>query len=151
MKYLITLLLLSIVSFASNLPNSSVVKIFSTIAYENYKEPWESPTISNYTGSGVLIKDNQILTSAHIVGGAKFIEVQKENDSKKYEATAKYISNQADLAILELKDKNFFDNTTALEITEDVKIKDSVTAIGYPIGGNTISTTNGIVSTQIFQ
>ena len=146
MKKLLLILTLSILSFASNLPTNSVVKISATVTSPNYLEPWANPTIFGYIGSGVIIKDNQILTSAHVVNGAKFIEVQKENDSKKYEATIKYISNQADLAILELKDKNFFDNTTALEITEDVKIKDSVTAIGYPIGGNTISTTNGIVS-----
>ncbi len=146
MKHIITLLLLSIITYASNLPNNSVVKIFSTIAFENYKEPWENPQIQNFTGSGVIIKDNQILTSAHVVGSSKFVEVQKENDSKKYEANVKYISNQVDLAILEIKDKSFFENTIPLEITEDVKIKDSVTAIGYPVGGNTISTTNGIVS-----
>jgi S1-C subfamily serine protease len=138
--------MLSILSFASNLSTNSVVKISATITSPNYLEPWENATFSNYIGSGVIIKDNQILTSAHIVSGGKFIEVQKENDSKKYEATVKYISNQADLAIIEISDKSFFTNTKPLEITEDVKIKDSVTAIGYPIGGNAISTTNGIVS-----
>ncbi len=146
MKKLLLILTLSILSFASNLPTNSVVKISATVSTPNYLEPWANPRTFDYIGSGVIIKDNQILTSAHVVSGAKFVEVQKENDSKKYEATVKYISNQADLAILELKDKNFFNNTIALEITEDVKIKDSVTAIGYPIGGNTISTTNGIVS-----
>ena len=146
MKKLLLILTISILSFASTLPTQSVVKVFVTVSSPNYLEPWANPTIFGYTGSGVIIKDNQILTSAHVVNNVKFIEVQKDNDSKKYEATVKYISNQADLAILELKDKNFFDNTTALEITEDVKIKDNVTAIGYPIGGNTISTTNGIVS-----
>lgn len=146
MKKLLLILSLSILSFATNLPTNSVVKIFATVSSPNYLEPWENSTIIDFIGSGVIIKDNQVLTSAHVVNGAKFVEVQKENESKKYEARVKYISNQADLAILEIKDKNFFENTTALEITEDVKIKDSVTAIGYPIGGNTISTTNGIVS-----
>ena len=146
MKKLLLILTLSILSFATNLPTNSVVKIFATVSSPNYLEPWENSTIIDFIGSGVIIKDNQILTSAHVVNNAKFVEVQKENESKKYEARVKYISNQADLAILEIKDKNFFENTTALEITEDVKIKDSVTAIGYPIGGNTISTTNGIVS-----
>lgn len=146
MKKLLLILLFSILSFATTLPNNSVVKIFTTTTSPNYLEPWENPTFSNYIGSGVIIKDNQILTSAHVVSGGKFIEVQKENDSKKYEATIKYISNQADLAIVEISDKSFFTNTKALEITEDVKIKDTVTAIGYPIGGNTVSTTNGIVS-----
>lgn len=146
MKKLLLILTLSILSFASTLPNNSVVKIFTTSSYPNYLEPWENPTFNTYTGSGVIIKDNQILTSAHVVSRAKFVEVQKENDSKKYEASVKYISNQTDLAIVEINDKSFFTNTKALEITENVKIKDNVTAIGYPIGGNTISTTNGIVS-----
>ena len=146
MKKLLLILTLSILSFATILPTNSVVKIFATVSSPNYLEPWENSTISDFIGSGVIIKDNQILTSAHVVNNAKFVEVQKENESKKYEARVKYISNQADLAILEIKDKNFFENITALEITVDVKIRDSVTAIGYPIGGNTISTTNGIVS-----
>lgn len=146
MKKLLLILTLSILSFASTVPNNSVVKIFTTATSPNYLEPWENPSFSNTTGSGVIIKNNQILTSAHVVSGGKFIEVQKENDSKKYEATIKYISNQSDLALIEIEDKSFFSNTKALEITEDVKIKDSVTAIGYPIGGNTISTTTGIVS-----
>ena len=146
MKKILLILTLSIFSFASNLPINSVVKIFSTVSDQNYLEPWENPKIYNLTGSGAIIKDNRILTSAHVVSGANFVEVQKENDSKKYDATVKYISNDVDLAILEVNDKSFFANTKALEITEDVKIKDSVTAIGYPIGGNTISTTTGIVS-----
>ena len=146
MKKILLILALRIFSFASTVPNNSVVKIFTTATSPNYLEPWENQSFSNATGSGVIIKDNQILTSAHVVSGGKFIEVQKENDSKKYEATIKYISNQADLALIEIEDKSFFSNTKALEITEDVKIKDSVTAIGYPIGGNTISTTTGIVS-----
>ena len=126
MKKLLLILTLSILSFASTLPNNSVVKIFTTSSYPNYLEPWENSTFSNATGSGVIIKDNQILTSAHVVSRAKFVEVQKENDSKKYEASVKYISNQTDLAIVEINDKSFFTNTKALEITEDVKIKDSV-------------------------
>jgi S1-C subfamily serine protease len=146
LKKLLLILLFSILSFASTLANNSVVKIFTTTTSPNYLEPWENPIFANYTGSGVIIKDNQILTSAHVVNRAKFIEVQKENDSKKYEGTVKYISNQVDLAIVEISDKSFFTNTKALEITEDVKIKDNVTAIGYPIGGNSVSTTNGIVS-----
>ena len=110
MKKLLLILLFSILSFASTLVNNSVVKIFTTTTSPNYLEPWENPSFSNTTGSGVIIKNNQILTSAHVVSGGKFIEVQKENDSKKYEATIKYISNQSDLALIEIEDKSFFSN-----------------------------------------
>ena len=101
LKKLLLILTLSILSFASTVPNNSVVKIFTTATSPNYLEPWENPSFSNATGSGVIIKDNQILTSAHIVSGGKFIEVQKENDSKKYESTIKGTSkNRVKLQII---------------------------------------------------
>ncbi|MFX4236655.1 serine protease, partial [Aliarcobacter butzleri] len=78
-----------------------------------------------------------------VVGYGKFIEIQKENDNKKYIAKIKYISNQVDLAILEVIDKEFFKNTKALKLSTNVKYRDNVTVIGYPIGGDSISTTNG--------
>ena len=84
MKKLILLLTLSILTFASTLPATSVVKIFTASSSSNYNLPWQTPQISNYIGSGAIIEGNRILTSAHVVSGAKFIEVQKENDSKKY-------------------------------------------------------------------
>ena len=147
MKKLILFLSLSLMAFATNVsPKDSVVKIFTTVSNPNYKDPWESPSIFKYTGTGAIIKDNQILTAAHVISNGKFIEVQKENDSKKYQATIKYISNQVDLAILEINDKDFFNDTSPLEITEDVKVKDSITALGYPIGGNTLSSTQGVIS-----
>jgi len=102
--------------------------------------------ISRYTGSGSIIKDNMILTSAHVVSGARFLEVQKENDPKKYIANVKYISHQADLAIVEVEDKTFFKGIKALKLNSNVKPRDEVTVLGYPIGGQTISTTTGVVS-----
>ena len=101
MKKLLLILTLSILSFATNLPTNSVVKIFATVSSPNYLEPWENSTIIDFIGSGVIIKDNQILTSAHVVNNAKFVEVQKENDSKKYEATIKGTSkNRVKLQII---------------------------------------------------
>lgn len=146
MKKLILILTLSILSFASTIPATSVVKIFTASSSSNYNLPWQTAEISNYIGSGAIIEGNRILTSAHVVSGAKFIEVQKENDSKKYIASLKYISDQADLAIIEVDDKTFFDKTKALKLNENIKTRDEITVLGYPLGGQTISTTTGIVS-----
>lgn len=144
MKKIIVLAMFSIFSYASNIPSYCVVKIFTSSYEPNYKNPWQGSKRENFTGSGIVIKDNQILTSAHVVGYAKFIEVQKENDSKKYIATLKYVSNQVDLAILEVLDKEFFKDTKALKFSEDIKYKDSVTVIAYPIGGF-FGTKNGVL------
>ena len=145
-KILFTILFLSSSIFANSSPMESVVKIFSSISLSNYQYPYQTSKIIKYIGSGAIISDNRILTSAHVVSGARFIEIQKENDPKKYIATVKYISHQSDLAILELRDKKFFSNTKALSFNKTIRTKDSVTVLGYPLGGDNISTTTGVVS-----
>ncbi|MDQ1264236.1 MAG: hypothetical protein QG559_1237 [Campylobacterota bacterium] len=95
---------------ASDLPLNSVVKIHTAAAFGSYVNPWQTSRIQGSTGSGAILDNNLILTSAHVVNAAKFIEVTKENDPKKYVATLKHISNQADLALLEVEDKSFFNN-----------------------------------------
>ena len=140
------ILFLNTMLYSSELPTKSVVKIFASVAIPNYKYPWQTNKISNFTGSGAIINNNKILTSAHVVSGAKFIEVKKENDPKKYKANIKYISHQADLALIEIEDKSFFANTKALNINPIVKHRDEVTVLGYPLGGNAISTTSGVIS-----
>ncbi len=147
MKKILTLvLLLSTCAYAKTPPSNSVVKVFTAASIPSYQYPYQTSQISKYTGSGAIIGDNRILTSAHVVSGARFIEIKKENDPKRYIAFIKYISHQSDLAILELKDKNFFVGTNALKLNDNIKIRDKVTVLGYPVGGNTISTTTGIVS-----
>lgn len=141
----ITLLLLNIL-VANELPNDSVVKLYSATSSSDYKYPWQTPKIFNFTGSGAIIEGNRILTSAHVVNNTRFLEVQKENDPKKYLASVKFISHQADLAIVEVQDKNFFKDTKPLKLKTDVKPRDEIVVLGYPVGGNTISTTTGVIS-----
>lgn len=146
-KIFLPILILSITIFADTITTqNSVVKVFASVSLPDYKYPYQTSKISKFTGSGAIISNNRILTSAHVVSGARFIEIQKENDPKKYVATVKYISHQADLAILELRDKSFFISTNPLKLSEDIKTRDEVTVLGYPLGGNTISTTTGVVS-----
>ncbi|RXJ78733.1 hypothetical protein CRV03_01510 [Arcobacter sp. F155] len=146
MKKLLLILTLSIFCFAQNLPINSVVKVFVSASIPNYKYPWQTSQRIQVSGSGVIIKDNYIITNAHVVSNAKFIQVSQDKSSKKYIANIKYISNQADLAILEVKDKSLFKNTKPLNFTEDIKTGDNITVLGYPIGGYDLSTTKGIVS-----
>jgi len=146
-KIIITLLvLLTTISADTGSTQNSVVKVFASISSPDYKYPYQTSKISKFTGSGAIISNNRILTSAHVVSGARFIEIQKEDDPEKYLATVKYISHQADLAILEVNDKVFFKDTNPLKLSEDIKTRDEVTVLGYPLGGNTISTTTGVVS-----
>lgn len=148
-KILILLTIITVFSntlSASKIVTNSVVKVFSTLSIPNYKEPWQKNKLSKYVGSGAIISDNRILTSAHVVSDAKFIEIKKETSEEKFIAKIKYISHQADLAILEVLDKDFFIDTKPLKLNEDIEIRDEVTVLGYPLGGNNISSTSGIIS-----
>jgi len=146
MKALLTLLLTATIALATTIPTTSIVKVFTTASTPDYKYPWQTAKIVKYTGSGAIIQNNHILTAAHVVAGAKQLEVKKENDPKKYIAHIKYISHQADLALLEVEDKNFFVGTDQLSLSTDVNVRDEVTVIGYPIGGKTVSSTTGVIS-----
>ena len=93
-----------------------------------------------------MIDGNLILTAAHVVSNGTFIQVKKSNDAKKYTAKVKWIAHEADLALLEVKDNTFFDKTTAQTFGGLPYRQDGVVVYGYPMGGDKISTTQGIVS-----
>ena len=143
-KILIAILLAS--SMYANKINNSVVKIFTTSSKVNYKVPWQLKNSKHYTGSGVLIKDNYILTSAHVVSDATYIEIKKQNTIQKYEAKIKWIAHDIDLALLVVNDKSFYKDMKPLKIVKLPYRQDDVTVVGYPKGGKNISTTKGIIS-----
>jgi S1-C subfamily serine protease len=136
---------LTLLSASESFPDS-VVKLEVTAAQPNYARPWESRNVVKYGGSGVLIEGNRILTAAHVVSNARFIELQKENDPRRYAATVRFISHQADLALLQVRDEAFFKGMQALPITEQVALRDPVTVLGYPLGGRHLSITTGVLS-----
>ena len=150
----IFLLFIPIILFGSSFHNpqkvqsisSSVVKIFTVSVKPNYYQPWQMRTQKFSTGSGVIINNNLILTAAHVVSNGVYLEVKKSSDPKKFIAHVKWISHDADLALLEIEDKSFFKDTKPLEIGTMPRRQDGVAVYGYPQGGNEISITQGIIS-----
>lgn len=132
--------------FSQDLPINSIVKVYASVATPDYKQPWQAPSRYQYSGSGVLIENDYIITNAHVITDSKFTQVSKGNDSKRYTVSIEFISHQADLALLKVHDKSFYNDTTPLKFSEDVKTGDSVTVLGYPFGGNNLSTTKGVIS-----
>lgn len=126
--------------------SSSVVKIFTVSLKPNYYQPWQMRTQQFSTGSGVVINGNYILTAAHVVSNGVYLEVKKSTNPKKFISHVKWISHDADLALLEVEDKTFFDDTKALNFGKMPHRQDGVAVYGYPQGGNEISITQGIIS-----
>lgn len=125
----------------------SIVKIYTTMQNENYSMPWQSYPPQSVSGTGFIIKGKRILSNAHVVSNARFIEIKKNNDSRRYSAHVKFAGHDCDLAVLEVDDSSFFDDTKPVKFaTKLPKLSDTVTVIGYPMGGSRVSLTKGVVS-----
>jgi S1-C subfamily serine protease len=124
----------------------SVVKIISTEQGYNYRQPWQKLAISSGSGSGFILEGNVIMTNAHVVEDSKYLQVQKFGDPELYTAEVKIIGHDCDLALITVKSQEFFADTKPLEIGKLPHIMDQVVVLGYPIGGEELNITQGIVS-----
>ena len=123
----------------------AIVKIYTTAKIPNYQEPWNSSMRSS-TGSGAIIEDGYILTNAHVVADQAFLEVQRYGQRKRYIAKVYAVSHQADLALLKVEDKDFFEGVKPLTFGTLPHVEQKIVVYGYPMGGNTLSATIGVVS-----
>ena len=127
--------------------DSSVVKVFATVRYPAPFSPWTKQAPQDISGSGVVIEGDRILTNAHVVLYASDIEVQATEAGDKIPATVEAVAPGIDLALLKLDDPSFFKKHPPIARANVLPhIKDSVLVYGFPIGGNTLSITKGIVS-----
>jgi len=130
----------------------SLVRITVTSQDANYKVPWVPGNIGGGVGAGFVIDGQRILTNAHVISNARFISVEKDNDPHKYVAHVQFVGHDCDLAVLKIEEADsFFKGTVALQFGGIPEIESTVTVYGYPIGGERMSVTNGIVSRIDFQ
>ena len=102
--------------------------------------------MASATGSGAIIGGKRILTNAHVVANHTFIEVERYGQRKRYIDKVKFISHQADLALLEVEDEAFFDGVVPLTFGGLPQIEQKVVVYGYPMAGSILSATMGVVS-----
>ena len=134
-----------IVGLSANTIENAIVKIVTVSKSADYRSPW-NVSIHQSSGSGSIIKGHRILTNAHVVANATFIEVIRHGETKHYKASVEYVSHQADLALLKVEDSHFFDAANALEFGSLPALQDRVNVYGFPMGGNSLSVSSGVVS-----
>ncbi|MCW8195686.1 serine protease [Proteobacteria bacterium 005FR1] len=125
---------------------NAVIKIHTTAAAPDYFTPWRLLNAQQSSGSGAVIANNRILTNAHVVADARYIQAQKHGDPRKYLAKVVFVSHEADLAILEVENEEFFKGLQPLSIGDLPEPMREVSVYGYPGGGNSLSITKGILS-----
>ena len=143
---IVTFLALNTTSRADETSNS-VVKIHVTQRGPDYSRPWTKSAPTSSVGSGSIIEGNRILTNAHVVRFATQILVQANQSSDRYRAKLLAIAPSLDLALLEVQDEAFAEGRKPLEFDAAIPhVKDTLNVYGYPMGGEQLSITEGIVS-----
>jgi S1-C subfamily serine protease len=124
----------------------SVVKIVNQYNRFNWYAPWDSGSTGKGTGSGFVISKNRIMTNAHVVSDSAILLVYFFNDPKPYSARVVAIGHDCDLAILEVEDTARISQIPPLDFSGLPALRSRVITYGYPVGGQLISSTIGVVS-----
>jgi S1-C subfamily serine protease len=138
--------LLSRQELAVSMEYPQVVKIFATTQEPDFDSPWQTRTPSSSTGSGVIIGPHRVLTGAHVVANATFLQVQKISDPDKLVARLAAVCHDCDLALLTVDGVDLTEGVDPAEIGDLPDLRDKVSVVGFPVGGEEISITEGVVS-----
>ena len=124
----------------------AIVRVENTAQKPDYSTPWNAGSIRRGSGTGFLIAPNRFLTNAHVVSNSRLVYLKKRNDPKPYKARIVHIAHDCDLALLELEDGSAFADVPPMYLGDIPKLDTTVRAVGYPIGGERMSITRGVVS-----
>jgi S1-C subfamily serine protease len=125
---------------------SSVVRIYATTQDPDYDSPWQAQVPQSSTGSGVVVGPGRVLTGAHVIADATFVQVQKISDPDKSIGRVIGVCHDCDLALLGVDDPHFMDGIEPPKLGELPDLRDRVAVVGFPVGGEEISITEGVVS-----
>jgi S1-C subfamily serine protease len=127
----------------------SVVKVMTVSDAPDYDQPWQTEGPDSAVGSGVIVmttRGPRVLTNAHVVENQVFIEVRRYGKSHKFVAEVEGVGHVCDLALLKVEDPEFAGPAPPLPISELPVLGDRVSVLGFPVGGDRLSITEGIVS-----
>ncbi|GMI98180.1 degradation of periplasmic proteins 9, DegP protease 9 [Hibiscus trionum] len=124
----------------------AVVKVFCVHTEPNYSLPWQRKRQYSSSSSGFIIGGRRVLTNAHSVEHYTQVKLKKRGSDTKYLATVLAIGTECDIAMLTVSDEEFWEGVSPVEFGDLPALQDAVTVVGYPIGGDTISVTSGVVS-----
>ncbi|PWA42264.1 DEGP protease 2 [Artemisia annua] len=158
MKTSIQMLMIKMVLKMQNNPNQqpSSRLVYCTHTAPDYSLPWQkqrqytikccfSLQVCNIC-SAFMIGDGKLLTNAHCVEHNTQVKVKKRGDDTKYVAKVLAKGMECDIALLSVENEKFWKGAEPLQFGHLPRLQDPVTVVGYPLGGDTISVTKGVVS-----
>jgi len=124
----------------------SVIKIICTAQSPNYSIPWQTHEVTVATGSGAVLENGLILTAAHVIANQTYVQLQKVDDPEKESAQIHAVCHECDLALLKPTNPDFLKGIEPFQLGGIPSLRDNVYVCGFPIGGQEISITEGVVS-----
>lgn len=135
---------------APQLARESVIKIFVFMSNPDKKMPWQTQDVLAASGSGVVVLvggQKAILTAAHVVGATPtYIECQQATFPDKVECEIISVCHDCDLALIKPKNENFLNKIDPIKVAPMPTLRERIYVVGYPIGGDELSATEGVVS-----
>eukprot|EP01018_Ginkgo_biloba_P017339 Gb_10855 [translate_table: standard] len=125
---------------------NAVVKVYCTHTEPDYSLPWQKQRQYTSTGSAFMIGGGKLLTNAHCVEHHTQVKVKRRGDDTKFVATVLATGVECDIALLSVESEDFWKGAEPLSFGRLPCLQDAVTVVGYPLGGDTISVTKGVVS-----
>eukprot|EP00698_Gefionella_okellyi_P024151 TRINITY_DN8444_c0_g2_i1.p1 TRINITY_DN8444_c0_g2~~TRINITY_DN8444_c0_g2_i1.p1 ORF type:complete len:484 (-),score=93.08 TRINITY_DN8444_c0_g2_i1:536-1987(-) len=132
--------------FSGGLPLQSVVKILVVATAPNYFMPWQMLQQQEFGGTGFVLSGRRIITNAHVVQNHSIVRIKKYNSADLFPAKVTCMANICDLALLTVDDDSFWEGIPELKLADLPQLYEDIMVIGYPIGGDNICVTRGIVS-----
>ncbi|CAD7694758.1 unnamed protein product [Ostreobium quekettii] len=130
---------------------NAVVKVYCKHTEPNFSLPWQKKRQFSSTSSGFMVSDGPekrpwVLTNAHSVAYHSQVQVKRRDTEKKFIARVLAVGTDCDVALLMVDDKEFWKGVEPLPLGSLPKLQDYVTVVGYPVGGDSLSVTAGVVS-----
>jgi S1-C subfamily serine protease len=124
----------------------SVVHLQVYRSRADWNLPWRMEPVDSAMGSGFLVEGGRVITNAHVVADAREILVRRPDQANPYVATIAAVGNDCDLALLQVADPAFAVGLKPLALGDVPRSGSKVLTYGFPLGGQDVSSTAGIVS-----
>jgi S1-C subfamily serine protease len=131
---------------AGNGVAASVVHVQVFRSPFDWSQPWRQEPVSGASGSGFLIEGGRILTNGHVIADARQVLVRRPDQASPYVATLEAAGHDCDLAVLRVADPAFARGLRPLRFGPLPRAGTRVNTYGFPLGGQDVSSTAGIVS-----
>ncbi|USE38437.1 S1C family serine protease [Endozoicomonas sp. SCSIO W0465] len=138
----------------------SIIKIYTSFNQYDHQNPWSKLGPRQKYGSGAIIQlpdsgQRVVLTNSHVISAHTYIEGRKNGQTDRYKLKPLWVSHELDLALLvpfhDHEKALFFSGTTPIPLGKVPPLQTDLMLLGYPIGGDTISATKGVLSRLEYQ